>query len=218
MSVIQLDKVNKIIYVDSVFNIYGTFANEHYAQIIQQEIEQKWNAADGKVLLFEQIFKVIFRVKIVIYDLIHPDTILQNEDYINNYIRIETASKMHVSFVDGILSNSGYFITSNLEQGSTVAHEFGHMLGLKHPDVLDIRGKGQPSIMYPRGTLVDPAFQYDAQAIAGQPGGTINPTVRIVTQTDIDNLKIAQQIEANQFFLGKLTNKHHEIFIAPENS
>lgn len=51
----------------------------------------------------------------------------------------------------------------NVEQvgSSTEAHEFGHSLGLwpgtkkGHPKE-NLLGKGQPGIMYPRGTIVDP--------------------------------------------------------------
>ena len=60
--------------------------------------------------------------------------------------------------------NTGYFKLENLYKGSTTAaHEYGHTLGLQHPADLDLRGKGIPGIMYPRGTLVDPQFQYDLQ-------------------------------------------------------
>ena len=81
----------------------------------------------------------------------------------NNFFRIEEFATGNISFTDGIGSNSGYFKLENLYKGSTTAaHEYGHTIGLEHPVILDIRGKGQPGIMYPRGTLVDPQFQYDA--------------------------------------------------------
>ena len=44
--------------------------------------------------------------------------------------------------------------------------------------------------MYPRGTWVDPPFQYDPNAKPGNPGGTMNPFTRIVSQFDIDDLKL----------------------------
>lgn len=82
----------------------------------------------------------------------------------------------NISFVDGLNSNTGYFLLDNLLNGSTTAaHEFGHTLGLDHPHNLDIRGKGVPGIMYPRGTIVDPPYQYDPNAAPGKPGGTMNP-------------------------------------------
>jgi hypothetical protein len=216
MSSIELDIKDKYIYINSVFHLYGTLANDYFANLIKHEIETMWNAANGEINLYNETFQVIFKIDTILYSLIAKETITQNVDYINNYIRIEEASKMHVSFVDGINSNTGYFIAKNLEQGSTAAHEFGHMLGLKHPEKLDIRGKGQPSIMYPRGTLVDANFQYDANAIAGEPGGTINPTLRIVTAKDINDLDIASKIMMNQMYIGKMSNIYHDIFIEAE--
>ncbi|MBI2730486.1 MAG: hypothetical protein HYX40_07020 [Sphingobacteriales bacterium] len=98
---------------------------------------------------------------------------------------------MHISFVDDIPCNTGYFKLDNLLNNSTTAaHEYGHTIGLKHPELLDIRGEGQPGIMYPRGTICDPHFQYDATAEPLAPGGTINPYKRKVLQKDIDALKL----------------------------
>ncbi len=212
MCLIKIDKSNNIISINSVFNIYGTYANEHYAQCIKNEIETMWNAPKGIIQLYNLPFYVRFNVEVVIYDLISPTSILENENYLNKYIRIEEISKMQVSFVDGINASTGYFTINNLEQGTTVAHEFGHMLGLKHPENLDYRGKGRPHIMYPRGTLVDAEYQYDANAIAGQPGGTVNPTIRLVTQENIDDLKLADKIENGQAHIGKISTNYHDIF------
>src|SRR5690348_11604677 len=76
------------------------------------------------------------------------------------------------------------------EGSTTAAHEYGHTLGLEHPKDLDLRGKGVPGIMYPRGTLVDPQFQYDPSKPAGVTGGTMHPMCRKVFQQDIENLKL----------------------------
>ena len=88
-------------------------------------------------------------------------------------------------------ANTGYFKLDNLLNNSTTAaHEYGHTLGLDHPEILDIRGMGQPGIMYPRGTICDPVFQYDPKAEPLKPGGTINPYTRKVLQSDIDLLRL----------------------------
>jgi hypothetical protein len=110
MSSIELDIKDKYIYINSVFHLYGTLANDYFANLIKHEIETMWNAANGEINLYNETFQVIFKIDTILYSLIAKETITQNVDYINNYIRIEEASKMHVSFVDGINSNTGYFI------------------------------------------------------------------------------------------------------------
>jgi hypothetical protein len=82
--------------------------------------------------------------------------------------------------VDGIQCNTGYFKLDNLINNSTTAaHEYGHTIGLDHPEQLDIRGMGQPGIMYPRGTIcVLRINMIDSRAIKSR--GTINPYTRKV--------------------------------------
>ena len=116
--------------------------------------------------------------------------------------------------MDDAGSNTGYFKLGNIQgEGSTTeGHEFGHGYGLEHPDDADLRGVGQPGIMNPRGTLVDPKYQYDPKAAAGAAGGTINPESRKVTKKDVSNLGL-DKLNYNKngkANLGKLTNTYHE--------
>ena len=131
----------------------------------------------------------------------------------NNYFRVEEFASGNISFVDGINSNTGYFKLDNLLNNSTTAaHEFGHTLGLVHPEDLDLRGRGVPGIMYPRGTITDREFQYDLHAAAGAIGGTMNPFHRKVLQEDIDDLHL-EMLYFNQdgrAVIGAFTSEWHD--------
>src|SRR6478735_5218345 len=136
-------------------------------------------------------YKVVFDVQGHWAPALSPEDVFYNTVQRNNYFRVESFAGTDISFVDGIGSNTGYFKLANLLNNSTTAaHEYGHTIGLDHPHQLDIRGKGAPSIMYPRGTLTDPQFQYDPNIAAGQKGGTMNPFTRKVLQEDIDKLHL----------------------------
>lgn len=214
MGIIELDSDAKIILIKSTIITYGNSATYELTQQICDEIENMWNEPNGVVEINNTNYTVRFMIDAQYNSLIAPETILQNENPKNNYIRIEAFSKINISFVDGIGSNTGYFLTDNLYLNSTsAAHEYGHTLGLLHPAELNIIGKGRPSIMYPRGTLVNPEFQYDVNAIPAQNGGTLYPIHRRVMQIDIDNLQLQNKIENGIFVIGKFSNKFHEAHI-----
>ena len=176
--------------------IYGDAANDALAMQIAKDIEAHWNEIEGKVQIKEgwftkKIYQAIFNVEGRYDDKLTPQTVFENANPRNNYFRIEEFANGNISFVDGINSNTGYFLLDNLLHNSTTAaHEFGHTLGLDHPHDLDIRGMGTPGIMYPRGTLVDPQFQYYPEVAPGEKGGTLNPFTRRVLQKDIDGLHL----------------------------
>ena len=214
MGIIELDIDAKIILIKSTIITYGNSATYELTQQICDEIENMWNEPNGVVEINNTNYTVRFMIDAQYNSLIAPETILQNENPKNNYIRIEAFSKINISFVDGIGSNTGYFLTDNLYLNSTsAAHEYGHTLGLTHPTELNIIGKGRASIMYPRGTLVNPEFQYDVNAIPAQNGGTLYPIHRRVMQIDIDNLQLKNKIENDIFVIGKFSNKFHEAHI-----
>lgn len=194
MGEVELRPDNNLLILHAVIHIYGDAANDDLSIQIAGDIENLWNEVEGKVAVSEGWFsKKIYRVRFSVTGKYNkeltPQIIFENTNPRNNYFRIEEYASGNISFVDGINSNTGYFKLENLlNKSSTAAHEFGHTLGLDHPHYLDIRGQGTPGIMYPRGTLVDPEFQYYPEVAAGEKGGTLNPFVRKVLQKDIDDL------------------------------
>ena len=177
--------------INAVIFIYGDAANDAIAKFIAADIAHFWNDASGMVTIKNQTFDVRFNMEGIWAKSLTPEMIHENTNPSNNYFRIEEYASGNISFVDGLNSNTGYFKLENLLNNSTTAaHEFGHTLGLDHPHQLDIRGRGTPGIMYPRGTWVDPDFQYYSNVAPGEDGGTLNPFTRKVLQDDIDNLRL----------------------------
>jgi hypothetical protein len=181
---------NQLIIHSTIF-FYGDAANDVLAAQIAKNISDHWNEPQATVTMANQLYTVVFNIKGVRSKSLTPDMIFDNTSPRNNYFRIEEYAMDNISFVDGVPCNTGYFKLENLLNNSTTAaHEYGHTLGLPHPEILDIRGKGQPGIMYPRGTICDPEFHYDPSAAPGAKGGTLNPFTRKVLQADIDLLQL----------------------------
>lgn len=192
---------------------YGNAANAIITEMIRDEIETMWNEPGGIIVLKGVEYTVRFSITASFEPHITPEEILGNTDPRNNYFRIEEYAHGNISFVDGLGCNTGYFKLENLYKGSTTAaHEYGHTIGLHHPDDLDLRGKGTPGIMYPRGTLVDPQYQYNPEARAGDSsnGGTIHPKNRRVLQIDITQLKLHKlDFEKGKAVIGEFTSIWH---------
>lgn len=209
----EINTATRQIVIHSVFFFYGDAANEAVSFQIAKDIADHWNEANGKAMLKKRLYDVVFNIEGYWAENIIPAMVFENINPRNNYFRVESFAGTDISFVDGINSNTGYFKLDNLLNNSTTAaHEYGHAIGLHHPPVLDIRGKGTPGIMYPRGTIVDPAYQYNPAASPLQPGGTINPFTRKVLQEDIDNLHLKKlDFSRNGFaVLGGFTSQWHE--------
>lgn len=190
---------------------YGNKADEPLTEQLREEIETMWNEPQGTVVLEEQTYVVQFRITAECRPRVTELEVLQNLDPRNNYFRIEEYARGNISFVDGLGCNTGYFKLENLYKGSTTAaHEYGHTLGLDHPRDLDIRGQGVPGIMYPRGTLVDPPFQYDPAKPAGVTGGTMHPMHRRVRPQDVQLLRLHRlDFTQNKAVVGAFTNIYH---------
>lgn len=202
---------SRSIVLDATIITYGSASDLQITSDMSDEIETLWNEARGEVIIDRVAYNVIFRIIPQWRPEITPEEVISNLDPKNNYYRIEEFAFGNISFVDAIGSNSGYFKLENLYKGSTTAaHEFGHGIGLEHPTQLDIRGRGRPGIMYPRGTWVDPQFQYDPAALPGAPGGTMHPMHRRVNAQDIENLRLTRlRFKNRKAILGDFTNVYH---------
>lgn len=206
----ELDPYHGIIIINSHIITYGNAADGKLTELIREEIETMWNEPKGMLYLEGTEFMVTFTISASLRPSIEIEEIYRNTDPRNNYFRIEEYAHGNISFVDGLGCNTGYFKVENLYAGSTTAaHEYGHTLGLDHPDDMDYRGKGIPGIMYPRGTLVDPQYQYDPSKPAGVPGGTMHPRYRKVFAEDIALLKAMLRFKNKKAIVGDFTNVYH---------
>ncbi len=208
----ELDIFHKTIFIHSHIITYGNAADEKVTELIRNEIERMWNEPKGKISIKGYEWYVQFRITAQFVAAIDMEDIYTNTNSRNNYFRIEEYARGNISFVDGLGCNTGYFKLENLYSGSTTAaHEYGHTLGLEHPADCDLRGKGVPGIMYPRGTLVDPQYQYDPTKPAGAVGGTMHPMYRKVLPGDISLLKLERlRFEDQKAIVGEFTNVYHE--------
>jgi hypothetical protein len=208
----EIDPFKKILTIHSSIITYGNASTPELSKLIAQEIEELWNEPRATIALDGIIHQIIFRTEHGSYPQIEPLEIVSNTNARKNFFRIEEYASGNISFVDGLGSNTGYFKLENLYPGSTTAaHEFGHTLGLPHPERLDIRGEGRPGIMYPRGTWVDPPFQYDPGVLPGAPGGTMHPMHRRVKLPDIAALKLDRlRFVGRMAIVGEFTNVYHQ--------
>ena len=208
----ELDIHHRQLLIFSNIITYGNAAEPGITESIREEIETMWNEPQASVRFENLNFEVRFKIHAWYNPSIDPLDIYRNLDPKNNYFRIEEYSHNHISFVDGLNCNSGYFKFENLYKGSTTAaHEYGHTIGLNHPTILDIRGSGAPGIMYPRGTLVDPQYQYDPSKPAGTTGGTMHPMYRKVKLEDIEGLNLHRlEFHHGKAILGDFTNVWHD--------
>ena len=136
MGEIEILSDTKNIYIHANMIIYGNAAEESIAKYIAEEIGEMWSEPKGKILLNNEVYTISFMTTWQYEPELNRDDIIYNNNPRNNYFRIEEYSKIQISMVDDLGSNSGYFLKANLYEGSTTAaHEFGHTMGLRHPAI-----------------------------------------------------------------------------------
>lgn len=109
-----------------------------------------------------------------------------NREIAKNFIRVEQNSKTGSSMMS-LAGNVGAFLyDDHLAESVTVAHEFGHSLGLQHFG--SVAGmQGFPPIMLERGAAPgDPQYAYDPS----KPFSPVNPIYRRVRQEDLYKLDV----------------------------
>ena len=210
MGIVEIN--NNVISIFANLYFYGYAANEILSKQIADDINNQWTLHNGKANINGETYLFAMNVTGFYSPSIRQTDVNENTNPLNNYFRIEEYAEGNISFVDGINSNTGYFKLDNvLHHSTTAAHEFGHTLGLVHPNILDIRGHGLPGIMHPRGTVCDAEYQYDPNAQPLAPGGTMNPQCRKVLQQNIDDLFL-QKLHFNKngkAVLGDFTSEWH---------
>ena len=202
---------NQVI-ISSKLYLYGTEANQQIGEMIIEEINRMYNEPNATIILKGRLLQIIFNIE---YEIISSSDALEmamvNDDYRNNFIRIENENVITRSFMGfGLGDNVGHWLTTdNLGTSTTAAHEFGHSIGLDHPENADFRGSSSPPpIMAARGSLVDAKYQWSPIAKAGEYGGTMNPKYRKVSIQEIEMIMEGLTFEeTDTYYIGYLSNK-----------
>ncbi|MBK9933731.1 MAG: hypothetical protein IPP05_06195 [Cytophagaceae bacterium] len=208
-AIARFDLGKKSLVIEAHLALYGSLASQEVGERIVSEINRMWNQPKAAIEVDGTLFDIVFHIDFGVYS--QNDTLKmfsENNSHRVNFIRIEEKNVAERSMMGfGLGENSGHWlITDQLGDSTTAAHEFGHALGLPHPDELDCRNSGNPPIMAPRGTIVDADFQWNPLAEPGMTGGTMRPIHRRVRAYEVLNV-VKDKIlgTTDSFTIGKLS-------------
>ncbi|MFZ4715101.1 MAG: hypothetical protein ACOYL6_15375 [Bacteriovoracaceae bacterium] len=188
-ALVHKDDANQTLEVIAQMNYSGDLENGlELSNASTQEIARMWNESEATTQIDQKTYQIKFTIGQTYNE---PKLIYRKKSCAHNFISIKKNSTPgERSYYRALYSNTGVFYTDDdLGKSSTAAHEFGHGLGLKH-DELDQTSTQAPGIMFARGTLVKAQFQWDPDAFARAPGGTISPYHRRVRAQDVAHLEL----------------------------
>lgn len=204
------DDKTRTITIKATLIFYGSEATDELATKIVDEIKTMYQEPNATVWSDGTAYNPIFDIDYQIVS--QTEALMMAQSNLNfryNFIRLEPQNQLTRSFMGfGLGDNCGHWITSDqLGNSTTAAHEFGHALGLDHPNQTDFRNQGNPGIMAPRGTIVDANLQWNINVLPGEFGGTLNPRHRRVIDSEIQ--QIVDKISFNEegyALIGKVSN------------
>jgi RHS repeat-associated protein len=232
---VTIDKETKTITIHIKFIFYGDKASLKVSKAAADEISSAYNSANATHTIDGEVYKVAFEVHYETVSVKEAQKIAKNNKSPRiNFMRVEQNNKRMGRSFNEIGENNGFLnIDDKIGSSTTGPHEVGHGLGLEHPakslsfnsatedffdSEINLLGKGQPGIIAPRGSIVDPEFRNNTKSkvntIFGVPthnsnsGTTLKPERRKVTQENIDEILKNVKFDKNgNGSIGKATNK-----------
>jgi RHS repeat-associated protein len=229
--IVTVDNQNCIVTITSNYTFYGSGASAAQAQEAAASMQSQWNAANGTTVINGETYSVKFVVTGDYVDLskggAQAETdfkakIVGNTDYAQNFVQVTNAGPGGLGTHTDGNGNTGQWKSGDVTPANSTSesHEYGHGLGLPDDNPNKI-GSGQPGMMAQRGAGVDAAYTYnpaggnstvkttDANGKPTSFTNTLDPNKRVVTQDNIDALKLNELKfdKNNQATLGTLSNK-----------
>jgi len=187
--VVRDDKTATLSFITQI-NFQGRALTPQNAYASAAEISRLWNESKASVRYNGRVYRTRFVISYTVNDAWR--IIRDTSSCAENYVQIEPMSHPgDRSFYELFGRNGTFYTSDDLGFSTTVAHEYGHGLGLEHDDYNQLAAPA-PGIMFARGTLVKSQFQWNPVAQPGAPGGSINPKYRKVRPLDIAKLDLSR--------------------------